>query len=545
MLSISFALNVAQASACDLSKVLSHAVIDVPKFFKLPAKNATSESAVVPPLKPQHINSFYAQIGVPYFLGSMWVVKDGHVYLPSSNSNSTTHTRAYSSSLSATSSSRPASRNGVSQALSVTPGDFDDTGAINNLTFKPSPKSPVNVVTFKNSLEQAPGLNDQSLINDQGLTHDQGLITDQGSGSIPTGTVTPESSGMAQAQASWQFHASKPPHAAGQAQISDAVKAKLEEQAASISAEPAPDHTMAEIYHVPMQLAQKALKATPKISSQAVKAKISAMLVQDPEFLAIVDQLKICSNDMLVWDKCVAAFYGHNGRLRSLTTYMQGKRSGPYQAYYGNGTLRVAKNFVQGLEDGVTKYYNSEGRLVAEQAFAHGRLHGESRSFYACGQLKDQAFYIDGKLNGQLVEFFENGQLKTQACYVNDRLQGSFTQYFENGHVFISNEYEQGLQNGIYRRFAADGDLLAEMEFVNGKREGWCFVFGKDNMVLMSAQFHAGKIINGHCGLQGRILSDYELTEFAYKSSLPACKGELLPSNMLSPLGYHLSIAAR
>lgn len=279
-----------------------------------------------------------------------------------------------------------------------------------------------------------------------------------------------------------------------------------------------------------------------------VKHKIQELLhndsfSQDPEVQSMLHNVVLCDNRVLVWDKCFSVFYGQHGTVRSLTTYINGQRSGPYQAYYGDGTLRVAKTFAHGLEVGVTKHYSTNGSLVSEQTFTNGRLNGVSRSFYDNGQLKDEKFYENGQLDGALVEFFQNGQVKTQANYKHNRLHGSFKQYFSNGQLFIENEYNNGLQNGIYRRFDISGEILAETEFLEGKRSGMCFVYGPYNVVLLSVEFFNDQAMHGRCGLSGRQLSQYELKEFVTKSMLPKCTPETLPSDEKTPLGYQLKLA--
>lgn len=264
---------------------------------------------------------------------------------------------------------------------------------------------------------------------------------------------------------------------------------------------------------------------------------------QDSGIQSMGNNIVLCDSRVLVWDKCFSVFYGQRGTVRSLTTYMNGQRSGPYQAYYGNGALRVTKTFDHGLEVGITRHYSISGSLVSEQSFTNGRLNGVSRSFYDNGQLKDEKFYDNGRLDGALVEFFQNGQVKTEANYKQDRLHGSFKQYFSNGQVFIENEYQNGLQNGIYRRFDMSGEILAETEFLNGKRSGMCFIYGPYNVVLLSVEFFNDQAMYGRCGLSGRQLSQYELKEFVSKSMLPKCAPETLPSDEKTPLGYQLKLA--
>lgn len=293
---------------------------------------------------------------------------------------------------------------------------------------------------------------------------------------------------------------------------------------------------LAQVYNIPMYKSEFKL-----IDHMQTFRMLNPMYLEPKDNLPkFSSHIKICDKKISQWDQCFSLFYGHNGRLRSITSYEKGLRNGIYQAYYGDGTLRIEKNFKNGLEDGITRQYNSDGFLVAEQSFAKGKLHGKSSSFYIKGQIKDKSYYRDGKLNGSYIEFFANGRVKTKTSYLVDKLQGKFTQYFDNGQIFIQSEYDHGLQDGIYRRFDKNGNILSEVQYKNGHRYGWAFLFGQDQVLLISVKFERDKVVYGRCGLKGRKFTDVELSHFDMYSSLPHCAPAPLPSGSLTPLGYRL-----
>jgi antitoxin component YwqK of YwqJK toxin-antitoxin module len=67
----------------------------------------------------------------------------------------------------------------------------------------------------------------------------------------------------------------------------------------------------------------------------------------------------------------VTAYYA-DGNAKTSTTYVEGKRHGPYREWYQDGSLEVEGSFDRGQREGDWRYYARDGRTDAERS---GRFH--------------------------------------------------------------------------------------------------------------------------------------------------------------------------
>ncbi|MCC7301140.1 MAG: hypothetical protein IT233_00715 [Bacteroidia bacterium] len=113
------------------------------------------------------------------------------------------------------------------------------------------------------------------------------------------------------------------------------------------------------------------------------------------------------SEDMGKW-------YGHYYKLKTNVP------DGEYD-FYVNGKLEL-KAFIKNSQyDGVWSYYFHQGNLKEVKPYVNGKLDGENISFYARGSISRKTKYVDD--NGvSTVEYYESGNIKSKSSQSGDGL---------------------------------------------------------------------------------------------------------------------------
>lgn len=85
--------------------------------------------------------------------------------------------------------------------------------------------------------------------------------------------------------------------------------------------------------------------------------------------------------------------YYDSGVLKSITTYRDSVKDGPYISYYENGNKLQEGQYKDGKKDGAWKEWSKHGSLITEQN---------------CNALEDETCFIKS--------WYENGQIKGGFC---------------------------------------------------------------------------------------------------------------------------------
>lgn len=64
--------------------------------------------------------------------------------------------------------------------------------------------------------------------------------------------------------------------------------------------------------------------------------------------------------------QAVVSYYG-DGRPRSSTTFLEGSKHGPYEAWRPDGTKECEGQFEAGLREGYWRFWNDDGTADAER----------------------------------------------------------------------------------------------------------------------------------------------------------------------------------
>lgn len=187
-------------------------------------------------------------------------------------------------------------------------------------------------------------------------------------------------------------------------------------------------------------------------------------------------------------------FYS-NGKVKSETTFMDGKKNGYSKTflesgslaniekylgdslllatpetttqlevrneYYEDGSVKKTGTYLFGVAEGVHKEYAPDGKITGAKIFKDGVLMAEG--------LMDAA----GNQQGPWIEYHPGGKIKGKGSYEDGKKTGEWIFYHPNGKTEQKGRYDKkGRPQGLWQWYYESGSPLREENYLNGKREG-------------------------------------------------------------------------
>ena len=104
---------------------------------------------------------------------------------------------------------------------------------------------------------------------------------------------------------------------------------------------------------------------------------------------------------------------------KTLTTYIDGIKNGPYFEFNDRGQIQVTTNFKNDQYHGKYAKYRFS-RPEEEREYKDGQLHGVYKTFFQrTGKLQKEMTYKDGQLDGPYRFYNEDGQVTVEYSYKN------------------------------------------------------------------------------------------------------------------------------
>ena len=138
-----------------------------------------------------------------------------------------------------------------------------------------------------------------------------------------------------------------------------------------------------------------------------------------------------------------------SGKVTGLSqgSFKDGKRDGPWIAYYHNGQLWWKGTFKDGKKDGSYVSYYNNGQLGSKETYKDGNQDGLWVRYHDNGQLRSKGTYKDGNQDGLWVRYHDNGQLREKGTYKDGNQEGPWVSFNKDGTV---NERWTGtFKNGV------------------------------------------------------------------------------------------------
>jgi antitoxin component YwqK of YwqJK toxin-antitoxin module len=160
-----------------------------------------------------------------------------------------------------------------------------------------------------------------------------------------------------------------------------------------------------------------------------------------------------------------------SGRLLLSEPYLNDLLNGDVKTYQTNGKLFSMTTFLNGKREGASILYDIYGKAIKELKYSNDNLLEEIwYQYYDSGELKQLNTYINGKVNGIEKAYFKNGNLQWEVNIVDNKVDGTYKEYFPTGELKHIALYKNGKEDGLSKQYFKEGGLSWEFYYQDGKR---------------------------------------------------------------------------
>ena len=158
------------------------------------------------------------------------------------------------------------------------------------------------------------------------------------------------------------------------------------------------------------------------------------------------------------------------GKKANESTYVEGRRHGPYRAWDDAGALRESGQYVKGDKAGTWTRYR-DGKTAHTSAWLHGKRHGKAHTFREDGRIKQTVEYAKDRRHGRTTRLYPDGTVERYDTYALDTRTGPAQWFDAEGRVADEGAYLDGKRDGIWH-FRSKGRLTRVTSYVAGERHG-------------------------------------------------------------------------
>ena len=152
-------------------------------------------------------------------------------------------------------------------------------------------------------------------------------------------------------------------------------------------------------------------------------------------------------------------YYHANGKLKSVTEFMQGVHKVKTIIYYENGKKASEGAYVDQQKDGLWRYYSDKDTLIKEENYSEGKRSGLWKTYSSSGELLEECNYLNDKRNGLYKTYYLNGNVSLEENYLNGKTNGRSTSYYPNNNISVTGNYHDGWRDGEWNTYDVNGKI--------------------------------------------------------------------------------------
>ena len=133
------------------------------------------------------------------------------------------------------------------------------------------------------------------------------------------------------------------------------------------------------------------------------------------------------------------------GSLAEEGMIQDGKKQGIWTTYYkDNGRVKTLTSYVNGMKNGPHLELNDRSQVTLQANYTNDQLDGRWHKFRFGSRIEKEVHYKMGIMDGYYREYHKNGKLMKEVPYTNGKIHGTFKQYNDDEALVMQYEYEMG-----------------------------------------------------------------------------------------------------
>ncbi len=137
----------------------------------------------------------------------------------------------------------------------------------------------------------------------------------------------------------------------------------------------------------------------------------------------------------------------------------------------GSNILIEEGQVIDGNRTGAwTSYYSKDGRVKNVTTYLNGKKNGLYLEMNDRGSVDVQANYVNDILHGKYVKYKFGSRAEKEINYNMGQYDGAYREYHNNGKMMKEVYYKNGVQDGKFRQFNDKEQVIMEYEYKNGEK---------------------------------------------------------------------------
>lgn len=162
--------------------------------------------------------------------------------------------------------------------------------------------------------------------------------------------------------------------------------------------------------------------------------------------------------------------YHKNGNISARIFYEKDTVTSRAKLYYESGHKAAEGKFTNRKKDSTWNYYSFYNRRLAlKEDWKHGVKHGLEITFYDNGKQAEILEWKNGLKNGKWEQYYENDALRLKSTWVNGKREGKFESYNPDGSPSVFGNYKNDLMEGEWLFYPENSDEPAKLKYSGGK----------------------------------------------------------------------------
>ncbi len=136
----------------------------------------------------------------------------------------------------------------------------------------------------------------------------------------------------------------------------------------------------------------------------------------------------------------------------------------------GDGRLVESGYTVNGKKNGSwMTFHEDNGRIQTLTTWVDGQLNGPTLTFNNRGQIEAKSEYKAGIYDGHVASY-KFGRIEKSTPYVKGKIEGTYEEYNQKGKLLKQIEFKDGVQDGSLKYFDDEGNITLEYIYKNGEK---------------------------------------------------------------------------
>lgn len=138
----------------------------------------------------------------------------------------------------------------------------------------------------------------------------------------------------------------------------------------------------------------------------------------------------------------------------------------------GNDNIILEEGaLLNGTKNGTwTTYHPDNGRIATLTSYINGKKNGVYLEFTDRGQVELRANYKDDIFNGKYASYKFGTRPIKEMNYKMGKIDGFYKEYHNNGKLQKEVGYKDGIQDGAFRQYNDEEKLIMEYVYKDGKK---------------------------------------------------------------------------